>query len=234
MVEFHSERSDESEAGPPGSDPATGVLEHLQQAVLDYDPEAAVGWAEQAMADGTDPIAALDALAEAIRVVGDGFGRKELWLPDLLGASEAMLAATPILEAEIQRQGAQRASLGTIVIGTVFGDIHNIGKTMVATLLTAEGFRVQDLGVNIIPEDFVKAVKEHSADLLALSALMTTTASQQLEVISRLKEEGLRGKVKVIVGGGGVTQEFADQIGADGYDPTAPGAVKLARRLLGR
>jgi corrinoid protein of di/trimethylamine methyltransferase len=211
----------------------TGVLDHLKQAVLDYDAEAAANWAKQAMEEGVDPIAALDALTEAIRVIGDGFGRQELWLPDLLGGSEAMLAATPILEAEIQKRGAERASLGTIVIGTVFGDIHNIGKAMVATLLTAEGFRVHDLGVNIIADDFVKAVKEHNADLLALSALMTTTASQQIEVIRRLKEEGLRDTVKVIIGGGGVTQEFADQIGADGYDPTAPGAVKLAWRLLG-
>lgn len=209
------------------------ILDRLREAILDYDSEAAEQMASRAMAAGIEPLRALDVLTEAIRQVGEGFGAGELWLPDLVGASEAMLAATPILEAEITRSGSRRQSLGTVVIGTVYGDLHNIGKAMVATLLTAEGFRVEDLGINVTAEQFVRAVKEYQADILAMSALMTTTISQQRQVIELLREEGLRENVRIMVGGGGVTQEFANQIGADGYDPTAPGAAKLARRLLG-
>ena len=210
------------------------VLNGLRHAVLEYDLEGAAGWARKAVEVDTDPIEAMNALTGAIRHVGDGFGKGELWLPDLVGASEAMLAATPIIEAEIARRGGDRASLGTVVIGTVYGDIHSIGKAMVATLLSAEGFQVYDLGTNVTAGEFLRAIKEHNADILAMSALMTTTVSQQSTVIEKLKEEGLRGNVKVMVGGAGVTQECADSIGADGYDPTAPGAAKLARKLIGR
>jgi trimethylamine corrinoid protein len=208
------------------------VLDGLRQAVLDYDAEAAADLAQAAMAAGLDPLAALEALTSAIRTVGEEFGRGELWLPDLLGASDAMLAATPILEAEIAVRGTNRHSAGTVVLGTVQGDLHNIGKAMVCTLLTAEGFQVHDLGVNVTADQFVQAVKDYRPGILAMSALMTTTISQQRQVIERLVEEGLREQVKVMVGGGGVTQEFADSIGADGYDATAPGAARLARRLL--
>jgi len=123
--------------------------------------------------------------------------------------------------------------LGTVIAGTVFGDIHSIGKTMVCTLLTAEGFEVHDLGVNIKAEEFLEATKKYNADILAMSALMTMTASEQKKVIEYLKKEGLRDKIKIMVGGGAITEEFAKDVGADGYDPTAPGAVKLARRLIG-
>lgn len=208
------------------------ILDGLRQAVLDYDAEAAAGLAQEAMAAGVDPLAALEALTSAIRFVGEEFGRGELWLPDLLGASDAMLAATPILEAEITARGTERHSAGTVVIGTVQGDLHNIGKAMVCTLLTAEGFQVHDLGVNVAADQFVQAVRDHRPDILAMSALMTTTIAQQRLVIERLVAEGLRDQVKVVVGGGGVTQEFADSIGADGYDATAPGAARLAQRML--
>jgi methanogenic corrinoid protein MtbC1 len=145
-----------------------------------------------------------------------------------------MTSATPIIEEEIKRRGTKRESLGTVVIGTVYGDIHSIGKTMVAVLLTADGFVVNDLGINVTAENFVEGVKRYSPDILAMSALMTMTAPEQKKVIATLKKEGLRDKVKIMVGGGAITQEFADSIGADGYDPTAPGALKLARRLIGK
>ena len=209
------------------------VLAGLEQAVLEYDTAGCAAWAQKAVESGVDPVDALSALTGAIRLVGEGIGKGDLWLPDLIGASEAMLAAMPIVEAEITRRGRHRASLGTVVIGTVFGDLHNIGKAMVATLLTAEGFQVWDLGINITAEQFVAAVCKHKADVLAMSALMTTTISEQRCVIERLREAGVRDTVKVMVGGGGVTEEFARQIGADGYDATAPGAVRLARELLG-
>jgi len=170
----------------------------------------------------------------AIRQVGEGFGNGELWLPDLVGAAAAMTSAMPIIEEEIKRAGAKRESVGIVVIGTVYGDIHTIGKTMVATMLTADGFAVIDLGINVTAENFVKGITENNADILAMSALMTTTAPEQRKIIEKLERENLRDKVKIMVGGGAITQDFANSIGADGYDPTAPGAVKLARTLVGK
>lgn len=209
------------------------VLENLKKAILEYDAAGAANWAKRAVAEKIDPLKAIDALIEVIKKVGDGFGKGELFLPELMGAAEAMQSAMPILEAEIMKKGMERKSLGTVVIGTVYGDIHDIGKTMVGTLLTTGGFSVHDLGVNKSVEEFVQAVKEYKPDILAMSALLTMTALEQRKVIDTLKKEGLRDKTKVMVGGGAITQEFADEIGADGYDATAPGAVGLARRLLG-
>jgi corrinoid protein of di/trimethylamine methyltransferase len=212
----------------------TEVLEELKKAILAYNREGAASWARKAVKEKINPIEALDTMTVAIRQVGDGFGKGELWLPDLVGAAAAMTAAMPIIEEEIKRVGAKRESVGTVVIGTVYGDIHTIGKTMVATMLTADGFAVNDLGINVTAESFVKGITENKADILAMSALMTTTAPEQRKVIENLKKESLRDKVKIMVGGGAITQDFANSIGADGYDPTAPGAVKLARRLVGK
>jgi len=213
---------------------STDVLEELKKAILTYNREGAASWARKAVQERIDPVEALDVMTVAIRQIGDGFGKGELWLPDLVGAAAAMTSAMPIIEEEIKRVGARRESVGTVVIGTVYGDIHTIGKTMVATLLTADGFAVNDLGINVTAESFVKEIAENKADILAMSALMTTTAPEQRKVIETLKKEGLRDRVKIMVGGGAITQDFADSIGADGYDPIAPGAVKLARRLVGK
>jgi len=210
------------------------TLENLRKAVFEYDKELAQASAKKAVEQGLDPLEALDVMTVAIREIGDAFGRGELWLPDLVGASEAMQAAVPILEDEIRKRGETRKPLGIVVAGTVFGDIHNIGKTMVTTLLTAAGFQVYDLGVNVHAKGFIDAIKKYNPDLLAMSALMTTTCTEQEKVIKELKKEGLREKVKVMVGGAAVTEEFAKSIGADGYDPTAPGAVELALKLLGK
>ena len=212
---------------------AIGTLENLQKAILDYDGEEAARWASKAVEEKIDPIEAIDALTEAIRVVGDGFGRGELWLPDLVGAASAMESAMPIIEEEIKKAGKKRETLGTIVIGTVYGDIHDLGKNMVSTLLTANGFTIHDLGVNIPANEFVEAVKRHKPDILAMSALLTVTSYEQMNVIAALKNEGLRNQVRIMVGGGAITQEFADNIGADGYEPSAPGAVSLAKKLMG-
>lgn len=210
------------------------ILRNLKKAVLEYDGEAAANWARKALEEMVDPTKALDALTEGIKQVGDGYGRGELWLPDLVGAAEAMKGAVPILEEEIKRRGKKRETAGVIVLGTVKGDIHDIGKNIVATLLTINGFGVVDLGVDVATEKFIGAVVQHKADILALSALLTMTAHEQRRVIDALKEEGIRDKVKVMVGGGALTQGFADDIGADGYEPTAVGAAKLARRLIGK
>ena len=212
----------------------TEIIEGLKKAIKEYDTEKAANLAKRAVEEKLDPLKVLNAMTVAIREVGDAFGRGELLLPYLVGAADALQAAMPIIEEEIKRTGAKRESLGTVVAGTVFGDIHSIGKTMVCTLLTAEGFKVHDLGVNIKAEQFVEAIDKYNADILAMSALMTMTAPEQKKVIEHLKKEGLRDKVKIMVGGGAITEDFAREIGADGYDPTAPGAVKLARKLIGK
>jgi corrinoid protein of di/trimethylamine methyltransferase len=209
-------------------------VEQLKKAVVTYDAGLAANAAQQAVQQGLDPVELLDGMTEAVRFVGDAFAADELWLPDLVGSAEAMSAATPIIEEEIKRRGASRETLGTVVIGTVYGDIHSIGKTMVAAMLVAEGFDVQDLGINVTAGQFVEAVKEYDAAILAMSALLTTTAPEQRKVIDALRQEGIRERVKIMVGGGAITADFAESIGADGYDPTAPGAAKVAWRLAGQ
>jgi corrinoid protein of di/trimethylamine methyltransferase len=209
-----------------------GILENLRKAIFEYDRDLAARSAEEAVGEGIDPIEAMDVMTEAIREIGDAFGKGELWLPELVGASDAMQGATPVLEEEMKKKGRHRESLGMVVAGTVFGDIHSIGKTMVTTLLTAAGFQVEDLGVNVKAEQFSAAIKSQDAQLLVMSALMTTTMTEQEKVIEALNKEGTREQVKVMVGGAAVTDEFAESIGADGYDPTAPGAAELAKKLL--
>lgn len=208
------------------------ILENLKKSVIEYDAEGAVRWVRKAIDERIDPLKVVDALTTGIKQVGDGFGKGELWLPDLVGAAGVMQSAIPIVEEEIKKRGAKRETLGTVVIGTVYGDIHSIGKTMVSTLLIAEGFTVNDLGINVIAEKFIEAIKKYKADILAMSSLLTTTAPEQKKVIDTLKKEGFRDKVKVMVGGGAITEEFAESIGADGYDATAPGAVKLAKNMV--
>ncbi len=209
------------------------ILKNLGNAVLEFNAQAAEEWAKKAMDAGIDPLAALASLTDAIRIVGDLFEKGEYFLPELVTAADVMQKATPVIEARIRASGSQKKSLGRVVAGTVFGDIHSIGKTMVCTLLTADGFEVIDLGVNVSAESFLKAVQEHDAQLIAMSAIMTMTATEMKKVMEALKTQGLREKVKVMVGGSAITAQFAQDIGADGYDATAPGAVRLARQLLG-
>lgn len=210
----------------------TIILENLGKSVKDYDKEGAASWATKAMENQIDPLKALDALTEAIREVGDDFGKGDIFLPELVSASEAMQAALPVIEEELQATGVERQSAGKVVAATVAGDIHNIGKSMLCTLLIADGFEVVDLGIDVPTERFVEAVRLHQPDVLALSALLTITAMEQRNVIEALREAGIRDTVKVIVGGGAINDEFAASIGADGYDPTAPGGVTLCRKLL--
>ncbi len=210
------------------------ILENLRRAVLEYDSKGAVSWARKAVEEKIAPLKALDALTEAIREVGDGFGKGELFLPEIVGAADAMKSATPIIEEELKKMGAKRDSVGTVVMGTVFGDIHDIGKSMVCMLLATDGFEVIDLGVNVEAERFIESVRKYKPDILGMSALLTSFVSEQKKIINILKEEGLRDKVKIMVGGGAISEATAENIGADGYDPIAPGAVKLARRLVGK
>ncbi len=159
-------------------------LDQLKRAVVTYDVELARSAANRVVEEQLDPVSALQAMTDAIRLVGEGYGTGQLWLPDLVGAAEAMSIATPIIDAEVARRGGSAAGLGTVVIGTVHGDIHSIGKNMVTSLLRAEGFVVHDLGVNISAADFVEAAKSLKPDIVALSALLTTTAPEMAKIIA--------------------------------------------------
>ncbi len=208
------------------------ALDALKQAVIDGNPPVADELAKKVLGEGVDPIDAAKEMSEAIQQVGQQFGEGNLFLPELVASGAAMQAAMRHIQAEIATRGQSFAAKGRMVIGTVLGDVHDIGKNMVATLVQSAGFEVIDLGVNIDADSFVAAVKKHRPDILALSALMTTTLMEQKKVISRLEAEGLRDKVKVIVGGAAVTKDFADRIGADGYESTAPRAAELALRII--
>lgn len=208
------------------------VLAQLKSAILAYNAQRAAEVARNAVNEGLDLLDTANAAIEAIKQVGDSYGRGEAWLPDLIGSSNAMTAAMSVIEKELAARGEERKGRGSIVIGTVHGDIHNIGKDMVATLARAYGFKVIDLGIDVKNEVFIEAIKEHGPDLLAMSALLTTTAHEQDKVIRALEDNGLRGNVKVVVGGGAITADFAKKIGADGYEPTAPRAVKLFKELI--
>lgn len=208
------------------------MLDQVKQAILDYQMDEIEDIVKEAIDEGLTPSDIMDTQVEAMREIGDGYEKGELYLPDMIGAADTMQASLPILEEEFKKSDKNRESLGVALIGSVAGDIHTIGKSMVIAMLIAEGFEVRDLGVDISTEQFVEAVRENKPVLLAMSALLSTTAPEAQKVIEALKKEGLRENLKVIVGGGAVSADFANQIGADGYDDTAPGGATLARKLV--
>ncbi|MDD3777545.1 MAG: corrinoid protein [Actinomycetota bacterium] len=210
------------------------IMDKLKEAIFSYNGQLARQTAAEAIQQGMDPAKILEGMTEAIRKIGDGFESGELFLPELVGAASAMSEAISVVEEEIEKSGTKMDKVSTIVLGTVKGDIHDIGKSMVKAFLVAENFRVIDLGVDVAPEKFIEAIEKYDPDILALSALLTTTVTEQRRVIEILKEKGLRDKVKVIIGGAATNQEFADEIGADGYESTAPRAPRLCKSLMGK
>lgn len=213
----------------------TAELFHaMRQSVIDGDPERAAELAGQAIRQGIDPLDAINqGFVPGIDYIGGQFACGEMFLPELVMAGEAMKAAVAVLEPEFERRGAGRQYLGKVVIGTIEGDVHEIGKTLVATMLSVSGFQVFDLGVNVPVAKFVEQARAVGADLVGISALLTTTMIRQKDVIEALEDANLRPAVKVMVGGAPVTQSWADEIGADGYSEDAVGAVAVARRLMG-
>lgn len=210
------------------------LFKQMAQSVIDGDPDQAQALAQQAIDTGIDPLEAINkGYTGGMDIVGELYSAGEYFLPDLILGGEAMKAALAVLEPALKAGGRQRQVLGTIVLGTVKGDIHEIGKALVGSMLAANGFQVYDLGIDIEADQFVARVREHNADIVALSALLTTTMLHQRDVIEHLVEAGLRDRVKVMVGGSPVTQAWADQIGADGFAEDAAGAVTVAKRLMG-
>ena len=208
------------------------LFEALRQAVIGGDPQETKRLSEKAIEENVDPLLALEeGLGKGIKVVGDAFGCGDMFLPDLIIAAQALKEGSSVLVEELKRRGVERKSVGTIVIGTCAGDVHDIGKTIVATLLTANGFQVFDMGVNVSTDRLVAKARELDADILALSALLTTTMVHQRTVIQAIHQAGLR--CKAMVGGGPVTKSWAEEIGADAYGRNAAEAVAEARILMG-
>jgi corrinoid protein of di/trimethylamine methyltransferase len=211
------------------------ILKQMAQSIIDGDADAAVRLAKESITTNMDPLDSISkGFVVGVNTVGDAFGRGDAFLPELVMAGEAMKMAVTTLDPELKRRGSQRQMLGKIVIGTVEGDIHEIGKSLVATMLSASGFEVFDLGVDTPGDKLIGKALEVNADILAMSALLTTTMVRQREVIEELQKEGLRQRIKVIVGGAPVTRDWVTTIGADGYSEDAIGAVTLAKQLLGR
>ncbi len=206
----------------------------MQQSIVNYDEAEAIRLAKMTLEKGIDPALAInEGFAKGIQIVGNMFGKDEIYLPELVMSADAMTAATDILGEAIKKSGGKAKYLAKGIAGTVKGDIHVIGINLVATFLVANGFDIEFLGVDIPSSVFVEKARELKADIILLSALLTTTMPSQKEVIDDLKEAGIRENVKVIVGGAPVSQDWADKIGADGYGQNASAAVDVAKKLLG-
>ncbi|MEM1575520.1 MAG: corrinoid protein [Nitrososphaerota archaeon] len=209
------------------------ILEKLRISVINGDIEAAEAAAKEAINIGLDPLEAIEeGLSKGIREVGDKFEKLEMFLPDMIQAAEAMSRAIAILEEKISFKEYSERDKGVVVIGTVEGDIHDIGKNIVIALLKANGFKVYDLGKDVPSIKFIEKAEEVNADVIAISALLSSTMIKQEEIIKMLKDMDLRNKYIVIVGGAPVTEEWARKIGADAYGKTAQEGVLKIKELL--
>jgi len=207
------------------------LIKEAAKSIIAADKAKAKELAKSAIAAGMDPLEVIDeGFSVGIAKVGDLFGRGELFLPELILSAEAMKVATDILSASLP-QGAKKR--GKVVIGTAQGDIHDIGKSMVVSFLQANGFEVYDVGRDVETQKFIDKAQEVDADIIGMSALLTTTMSGQKTLIEELKKAGLRDRFKVMVGGAPATQRWADRIGADAYGVDAADAAEKAMKLLG-
>ncbi|HEX7486374.1 MAG TPA: corrinoid protein [Vicinamibacterales bacterium] len=212
---------------------STELLAKITASLVDGDPDATLDGTRKALAAGIEPLAIIEGgLVPGMRIVGDKYASGEYFLPNLIVSASGMKQAMAVLAPELKARRQELKSAGTVVIGTVRGDIHEIGKSLVATMLSANGFEVHDLGVDVPIDAFVARVKDTGANLVGLSALLTTTMHGQKDVIEALSKAGLRDRVKVMVGGAPVNKKWADDIGADGWAQDAVAAVDLATRLV--
>jgi corrinoid protein of di/trimethylamine methyltransferase len=209
------------------------IWDKLKMAIIDGDEKVASDAAQEIVSAGINPIEAIqEGAVKGLDTVGERFQRLEIFLPELIRAGKAMKACMAVLTPHISSKQLNEISPGKVVIGTVAGDIHDIGKNIVATMLSSAGFDIYDLGIDVSVKQFIEKAEEVKAKVIALSALMATSAYHQQEVIRLLEDLGLRKKYYVVIGGGPVTPEWATQIGADGYGRTAVDAKELVRRLV--
>jgi trimethylamine corrinoid protein len=208
------------------------LLEAARKSIIEYDVAKAEEVARQAIASGVNPVALVEkGFTPGIAEVGDRFDSGEVYLPELILAADAMKAGVAICEAAFPKGTLKEKK--KVVMGTVEGDIHDIGKSIVVSFLAANGFEVHDIGRDASPEKFIEKAREVKADVVGASALLTTTMEQQKKIVEGLKEAGLRGKVKVIVGGAPTNQEWAEKIGADAYAENAAEGVTKVKQLTG-
>ncbi len=207
------------------------ILEQVAQAVITGDYTSSADLAQQGLDAGHQASAVMKVLVDAMDTVGEEWRIGDMFIPEVLIAAKAMHEGMDVLRPHLT--AAQTRLRGTVVIGTVKGDLHDIGKSLVAMMLEGGGFEVYDLGVDVSPEMFVEAVKAHSPDIVGMSALLTTTLPFMRDTMRSLEEAGVRDSVKVLIGGAPVTQEFADSIGANGYGPDGASAVAKAKELVG-
>jgi corrinoid protein of di/trimethylamine methyltransferase len=211
------------------------LFNQLTNSLVEGDPDATIDFTKKALEAGLEPMSIIrDSLMPGMNIVGEKFASGEYFLPDLIIAADGMQKAMDLLEPELRARQQTLETAGIVVLGTVKGDIHEIGKSLVGTMLSANGFKVYDLGVDVPTQNLIDKLKEVNADIIGLSALLTTTMTVQKEVIQALTEAGLRDKVKVLVGGAPVTRSWTDEIGADGYAEDAMGAVQVARKLMNK
>ena len=211
------------------------LFKDMAQSIIDGDSDISVELAQKSIEMGIPP---LDAITKGfvigVNYIGDQFGAGEAFLPELVMAGEAMKAAVAVLEPELLKLGEARETMGKVILATVEGDIHEIGKTLVGTMLSASGFEVTDLGVDQPADKIIGKALEIDAQLIGLSALLTTTMVRQREIIEELDKENLRPRIQVMVGGAPITRDWATKIKADGTSEDAVGAVALAKQLVGK
>jgi 5-methyltetrahydrofolate--homocysteine methyltransferase len=206
-------------------------LKQLYDAILTGDAKTAKSVTEQALAAGVEPLKLVqEYMVPAMGEVGRRFECNDYFVPELLLAARAMKGSLELIRPLLTASGVQ--PVGRVAVGTVKGDLHDIGKNLVAAMLEGGGYEVVDLGVNVSPEQFVAAVKEKNVTIVALSALLTTTMPSMKTTIEALKQAGVRDQVKVLIGGAPITQRYADEIGADGFGDSAAGAVALAKQVM--
>lgn len=209
------------------------ILNELRNAIMDLDDLKSKDAARKGIDAGLEPLDLINnGIRPALDILGERFSAGDLFLPELVLSAKAADAAVEILEPELLKRGGVSNKLGKVLIATVKGDIHDIGKNILALLMKSTGFEVVDLGVDKTEEEIFSAAKEHGVSVIGLSALLTTTMPRMQEFIEYLQESGVRDQYKVIVGGAPVTEEFADEIGADGYGADATRAVEITKKLI--